>query len=182
MSQSLFYEYAITPDVFDAYMCGDPRLEVILPELLKGISKNGMIANLNKDGWIKHLDNYCLPADASIELKVLLKRLKDRNRLVRHPKAENGDPSNDMEWFSLALESHRHIKFDGIIATKQVMETSRVASADIIDCRNVLSSPQWESRRGTLTLQSCEPYYRPVIDPILRHAKSLIIVDRKSVV
>lgn len=182
MSQSLFYEYAITPDVFDAsYISGDPRLEVILPELLKGICKNGMIANLNKDGWIKHLENAQLctvtPIDLKDSLLSLLKHLKDRNRLVRHPKAQGGDPANDLEWLIQALESHSHIKFDGIIATKQLLERSGLGNPDFIDCQKVLNSPSWESRRTTLTLQSCEPYYRPVIDPVLRHAKSLTIVD-----
>ncbi|MEI6703984.1 MAG: hypothetical protein WCL71_10700 [Deltaproteobacteria bacterium] len=182
MSQSLFYEYSITPDVFDAdYISANQKIEVILPEILKGICKNGMIANLNKDGWIKHLENIRLPAVASIELKDqllrLLKALKDRNRLVRHPKASNGDPANDADWLKLAIESHNHIKFDGIISTKHLHQASTISCAEFIDCLYVLNSPQWESRRHSLTLQSCEPYYRPVLDPVLRHAKSLTIVD-----
>lgn len=182
MTQSLFYEYAITPDVFDARnINADPRFEIILPELLKGISENGMIANLNKDGWIKHLRRNGLTAVASIELKDrllrLLSLLEDRHRIVRHPKAANGDPAIDLAWLKLAMESHGHIKFDGIIATRELLERSGESCNEFIDMLKLLHSPQWESRRRTLTLQSCEPYYRPVLDPILRHAKSLTIVD-----
>lgn len=182
MPPSLFYEYAITPDVFDAgYISGDPRLEVILPELLKGISENGMVANLNKDGWIKHLENSRLPAVAALELKDrilrLLGLLKSRNRLVRHPKATDGDPAIDLAWLKLAMESHGHIQFDGIITTKALLDSSGIACSELIDAQKALNSPQWGARRRTLTLQSCEPYYRPVLDPVLRHAKSLTIVD-----
>ncbi len=182
MQERLFYEYAITPDVFnDEYITADPRLEVILSEILKGICKNGMIANLNKDGWVKHLENERIPALSDMELKDrllrLLKCLKDRNRLVRHPKAQHGDPSLDSDWLALALESHTHIKFDGIITTRSLIETSPIECAEFINCLQSLNSPHWESRRHTLTLQSCEPYYRPVLDPILRHARSLTIVD-----
>ena len=110
MSQRLFYEYAITPDVFDArYISGDQRLEVILPVLLKGIIENGMIANLNKDGWIKQLRGNRLPAVTPVKLKdqllSLLSILDDRHRLVRHPKSPFGDPDNDSKWFAIALES-----------------------------------------------------------------------------
>ena len=182
MSQRLFYEYAITPDVFDArYISGDQRLEVILPVLLKGIIENGMIANLNKDGWIKQLRGNRLPAVTPVKLKdqllSLLSILDDRHRLVRHPKSPFGDPDNDSKWFAIALESHGYIKFDGIIATKKLLEEKRESGSDFIDCQNILNSTQWESRRRTLTLASCEPYYRPVIDPVLRHAKALTIVD-----
>jgi len=182
MAHSLFYEYAITPDVFDSgYVSSDPRLEIILPELLKGICENGMIANLNKGGWIKHLENGRIPVIAQQDLKDKILRyftlLKDRNRLVRHPKASNGDPTTDIDWLNIALESHRLIEFDNIISSQQLLNSCGITCNKFTEALKVLSSPQWEGRKRTLTLASCEPYYRPVLDPVLRHAKSLTIVD-----
>lgn len=183
MGDRLFHEYAITPDVFHGdYISGDKRLEIILSELLKGICDNGMIANLNKDGWFKVIMNDRLPTIMSPSLKDklinYLNKLHDRHRLVRHPKSTHGDPSTDIEWLKLALESHkRGIKFDGIIASWPVLSTCGEKHEEFLDILSVLDSAKWNGRRRTLTLASCEPYYRPVLDPILRHAKSLIIVD-----
>lgn len=182
MADAIFYEYAITPDVFDAsYISSDPRLEVILIELLKGISQNGMIANLNKDNWLKHIENNQLPSIAPSVLRDKIIRylvlLRDRHRIVRHPRAAGGDPSTRIAWLTLAMESHRNVKFDGIIAGRDVLEESGVHCNEFIDALQCLDSPQWESRRRTLTLPTSEPYYRPVLNPLLRHARSLTIVD-----
>lgn len=182
MSQSLFYEYAMTPDIFDAdYLGADARLEVILPEILKGISQNGMIANLHKEGWIKHIESERLPTIQAAELKDRLLRifsyLKGRNRLVRHPKSVVVDPTTDPGWMELALESHQHIKFDAIISSATLIAAYSEKCSELIDCLQALSSGHWENRRRTLTLQSNEQDYRPVLDPLLRHARSLTIVD-----
>jgi len=181
MADRLFHEYAIIPDVFRGdYISSDKRLEIILIELLKGIRDNGMIANLNKDGWLKFIENDRLPTmSLSFKNKLLpyLNSLHARNRLVRHPKSTMGEPSTDIEWLKLALESHDRIKFDGIIASEAVIADYGVTCAEFIDVLTILDSTKWNERRRTLTLHACEPYYRPVLDPILRHAKSLKIVD-----
>lgn len=182
MTDRLFYEYAITPDVFHGDFIGaDIRLEIILSELLKGICDNGMIANLNKDSWFKVIIKDRLPSIMSPGFKDKLVRylsiLQDRHRLVRHPKSTHGNPSTDIEWLKLALEAHKQIKFDGIIASSPILANCGEACKEFVDIMNVLDSSLWTGRRRTLTLNACEPYYRPVLDPILRHAKSLIIVD-----
>jgi hypothetical protein len=182
MAHSLFYEYAITPDVFHGdYINSDVRLEIILSELLKGIRDNGMIANLNKDGWMKLLERdrlkTILPLIFKDKLIRYLNTLRDRNRLVRHPKATHENPSTDLEWLQIALESHGQIKFDGIIAPSHLLSICETSCSEFIDAVKVLDSPHWSSRRKTLTLSASEPYYRPVLDPVLRHARKLIIVD-----
>ena len=182
MDNSLFYEYAITPDVFHGdYISSDARLETILSEMLKGICDNGMIANLNRDGWIKLINNDRLQTIKSPNFKdkliTYLNTLHDRNRLVRHPRATQGDPSTNLEWLDLALESHRRIKFDGIIGSCPVISASDVTCADFIDALSVLDSAKWMGRRRSLSLTSSEPYYRPVLASLLRHAKKLIIID-----
>jgi hypothetical protein len=52
----VLYEFAMTPDGFDTTVVdGDPTLGVILVQLLRGMCDNGLIANLLKDCWVKHV-------------------------------------------------------------------------------------------------------------------------------
>ena len=57
------------------------------------------------------------------------------------------------------------------------LDICETSCSEFIDAVQVLDSPHWLSRRKTLTLPPSEPYYRPVLDPVLRHARKLIIVD-----
>jgi hypothetical protein len=102
------YEFAITPDLFDASVANsDGRASVILVELLRGIAENGLLANLNKDRWLRHVtEKRTTTLSPALKDKVLtcLSALHDRNRMVRHPKRVAGDPLNDKEWLNLAFD------------------------------------------------------------------------------
>jgi hypothetical protein len=177
VNQSLFYEYAITPDVFDpAYVASDPRLEVILIQMLKDICENGMIADLH-DGYWSETVRLRLDAITSSSLKdriqTLFNRLKDLNRFVLHPKTENSIINSDIEWLKLAINS----QVDEIISSHRVIEQLDKTAIRIINALEILDSAPWSNRRRTMTLKTNEAYYRPVLEPILRHARSLTIVD-----
>lgn len=181
MGNKLFYEYAITPDVFEnSYFETHPSFYKELPRIMKKILVDGMIANLNKDGWIKHLKSDILPTITNIDFREqlisFLNILHDRNRLVRHPKSDCGEPKTALDWLEIAMESHRQIKFDTIISSEKLIQEYKI-ECDVIDAQKVLDSPEWGYSATTLTLNACEPYYRPVLDPILRHARALTIVD-----
>ena len=85
----MLYEFAITPDVFNAdVLAADPVLNVTLLQLLRGLCDNGMVANLHKDRWIKHVQQHCLAKlQPALRDKIIhcLNLLHDRHRLVRHP-------------------------------------------------------------------------------------------------
>ena len=52
----MLYEFAMTPDLFDASVANtNGSASIILVELLRGIAENGLLANLHKDRWLRHV-------------------------------------------------------------------------------------------------------------------------------
>jgi hypothetical protein len=106
-----------------------------------------------------------------------LNTLHDRHRLVRHPRRIQGNPTADSEWLELALESHRRIPFYGIILGKALLSECGHSDAAFAELSEALDSPQWQSRRRSSTLTKCDADYRAALAPILRHARTLALVD-----
>ncbi len=178
----LLYEFAMTPDLFDAKTHGDDlgKSELILVELLRGIGENGLIANFHKSRWSRHIDERLSNLPPSFKDKVIrcLTMLKDRHRLVRHPKCVAGDPKNDLDWLKLAMDSHRRIPFHGIFLSRNLLEKCDLTSDAFIEFLTALDSPRWaERRRRTLTLTKTPDDYQTALSSILRHAKSLLLID-----
>jgi hypothetical protein len=178
----VLYEFAMTPELFDASVVNaDKAASIILVELLQGIAENGLLANLHKDRWLRHVTetrvNSLSPA---LRDKVLtcLSVLHDRHRLVRHPRCMNGDPVSDLDWLNLALDSHQRIPFHGIVLSQPLIDSCRHECDAFVDFLGALDSPQWDGRRRrNLTLTKSDADYRAALSPILRHAKALSLVD-----
>ena len=52
----MLYEFAMTPDLFDASVIDtNDSANIILVELLRGIAENGLLANLHKDLSLIHI-------------------------------------------------------------------------------------------------------------------------------
>lgn len=177
----MLYEFAMTPDVFDTTVVdGDPALGVILVQLLRGMCDNGLIANLHRDRWVRHVMEHRLTSlSPSLRDKVItcLNTLHDRHRLVRHPRRMQGDPTTDSEWLESILESHRRIPFHGIILSKALLSQCGDSTTVLTELSGALDSPQWQSRRRSSTLTKCDAEYRTALAPILRHARTLALVD-----
>lgn len=179
----VLYEFAMTPDLFDDTTHGsDGSAGIILVELLKGIAENGLLANLHKDRWARHVAEdrvASLPPGLRDKVKSCLRLLHDRHRLVRHPKSNHGEPSSDLDWLRLALDSHQNIPFDGIIVGSKLKGESGKENDALIEFQNALSSERWEEVRGrrSLTVQKSEHGFRTALAPLLRHARSLTLVD-----
>lgn len=175
----LLPEFALIPDIFDSNsLNNDQNLVTILCQILKGLSKYGLVANLNRGQWIKYVENRIHKLKHKDKVQTLLSRLKDRNRLVRHPKRMQGPPSNDLEWLELALESQRRIPFHGIIINQtDLIEEKNHSDYPFIDFNDALDSPQIEEMDEPITLKKCECDYRKYLAPILRHAKKLILLE-----
>jgi len=61
-NKEVLYEFAMTPDLFDASVINsDASARVILVELLRGIADNGLLANLHKDRWLRHISEDRIP-------------------------------------------------------------------------------------------------------------------------
>lgn len=177
----MLYEFAMTPDVFGATVVErDAALGVILVELLRGMCDNGMIANLHKDRWIRHVrEDRVRGLSSGLKDKVItcLNALHDRHRLVRHPRRMAGDPATDNDWLNLALESHGRIPFHGIVLSQALLNASGHNDPVFMELSGALDTPQWQSRRRSRTLIKSETDYRSALAPLLRHAKTLALVD-----
>lgn len=177
----MLYEFAMTPELFGApFAACNRRAEDILPELLRKIAENGMLANLNKDRWSQDVEERLTTlSESSPILKdkifTCLKVLDDRHRLVRHPKSRSGNPRTDQDWLNLVFESHEKIRFDAIISSKELMEDSGRKCDEFVDVLGSLELPLWGKR--TLSLAKTEDWYRRALRPVLRHARSLTLVD-----
>ena len=175
----MLYEFAIIPDVFDqSLIVADTALGVILVELLRGISDNGLIADLNKKGWAKYVQAEVTNLSPALRDKIItcLNILDDRHRLVRHPRSATGDPATGDEWLSVALDSHNRIEFHGIILSDALLARCRGASC-YLGLSTVLDSAPWLARRRSLTIHKTLSEYRQILVPVLRHAKTLSMVD-----
>lgn len=178
----VLYEFAMTPDLFDASVANsDGRASIILVELLRGIAENGLLANLHKDRWLRHAkEERTTTLSPALKDKVLtcLSVLHDRHRLVRHPKRMAGDPGNDTEWLNLAFDSHDRIPFHAIVLSQPLIEGCDRKCDALVEFFGSLDSAQWNGRRKrTLSLTKSAADYRAALAPILRHPKSLALID-----
>lgn len=176
----MFYEYAITPEVFDSsFLEGNDAHPVILTQLLRGICENGMISDLNKSDWAKDIKRRIGEVSSQktkSNLMNLLSALKDRNRLVRHPKTPNA-PQDDFGWLQLALEAHDRAPLDMIMLTSELLECSGMTDEILAEVGRTLDSPAWLARRQSRTIEQREEDYRDLLPKILRHAKRLYLID-----
>ncbi len=178
----MLYEFAMTPDLFDASVANtDKSAGVILTELLRGIAENGLLANLHKDRWLRHVtENRATALPPALKDKVFtcLKVLNDRHRLVRHPKCMAGDPDTDQDWLNLAFDSHDRIPFHAIILSQVLIDSCGRECDAFVEFFGSLDSAQWNGRRKrTLSLTKSDTDYRSALAPILRYAKSLVLID-----
>jgi len=177
----LLYEFAITPDVFRVDVVGaDPVLELTLVQLLRGLYDNGMVANLHKDRWIRHIrDNHVATLSPTLRDKIItcLNVLENRHRLVRHPRRVQGDPASDKEWLDLALESHGRIALHGIVLSQPLLQTYSHNDNAFIELSIALDAPQWHNRPRSSTLTKSATDYRAALAPILRYARAVSLVD-----
>lgn len=178
----MLYEFAMTPDLFDASVVNTNNTGgVILVEILKGLAENGLLANLDKDRWSRHvIQDRITTLSPALKDKVLacLSVLNDRHRLVRHPKCTSGNPDTDQAWLSLAFDSHDRIPFKAIVLSQQLFfDCGRECDA-LVEFFESLDSTQWnDRRRRTLSLTKSDAHYRAALMPLLRHAKSLALID-----
>ena len=178
----MLYEFAMTPELFDVSVVDTGNSAgVILVEVLRGLAENGLLANLHKDRWLRHVtDDRAATLSPALKDKVLacMSVLHSRHRLVRHPKCMAGTPSTDEDWLKLAFESHDRIPFHAILLSQALMDSCDRACGAFVEFLGCLDSAQWNGRRKrTSSLTKSDADYRFALAPILRHAKSLALID-----
>ena len=167
----------MTPELFDkSNAC---RGEVILLQLLRNMEKNGLLANLNKDKWVPYVEEKIEKLEPALRDKILtcFKRLKDQHRFVRHPKRMEGDPITDQDWLDLALNSHEQIPFHAIILSQELRDSCTRKCAEFVEFFDSLESKEWRDRKETLSLTKSPENFASVLDPVLRYARSMALID-----
>lgn len=181
---TLLPEFALTLDIFDeSLLAEDATVGVTIVELLKGLCRFGLVADLNKNQWSRHLQEQRIPrlhaaSLASTRDKIVrhLERLAAHGRLVRHPQRLRGIPT-DREWLDIALQSHASIPLHGIVVGPALWTCYTGSDSRVVDVASILDSVIWECCGTSIELRKCEADYRRVLTPLLRHASSLTLVD-----
>jgi len=89
-----------------------------------------------------------------------------------------GDPTSDLDWLNLALDSHQRIPLHAILLTQTLIDSSDHKCDAFVEFLGALDSSQWDvRRRRDLTLTKSNSDYRLHLAPILRHARSLSLID-----
>jgi hypothetical protein len=174
----LLYEFALTPEVFDKKIFAkDNANYVILNEVLKGISVNGTLANLDNNNWIKNVSsriNQLNPKEKD-RLLSLIKIINDRKRLVKYPGSIT--PNDDVEWLQLAINTHRNENFYSIVSEKGTVEGIANNDPIIQLISDILYSEYWNNRPRTIDVKQNYNDYKKYLKPILKNAKSLHLID-----
>lgn len=176
----MLVEYAMMPDVFDpAYIEFEPGYGRELQGVLRQLGSLGMVANLDKDEWhrtvaqrIRMVGDQRLRSD----IERCLSRLHDLQRLPNHPKRKSGHPENRAHWLELIRQSHKAAPFDGVVdgpEHKPVRIGEDRKTCSILDLR---SEAAWVERR-TYAIRMCESEMRMLLEPVMRHAKCVELVD-----
>ena len=96
----------------------------------------------------------------------------------QHPKCMAGDPGTDKEWLNLAFDSHDRIPFHGIVLSQPLIDGCGRECDALVEFFSSLDSARWNGRRKrTLSLSKSDADYRTALTAILRHAKSLALID-----
>jgi hypothetical protein len=177
----MLYEFALIHDVFDpATLNPDAGLRVALTEILRGIERNGLIANLHKERWLKHISEDLIPQISPSTRDVIiaaLGQLDNRHRIVRHPKNPGCDPASNREWLDTAELSNAQVPFQGIVLTNSLLATLGNPGANLMELSQVLNSAQWTGRKNTTPIQLSEADFRRKLSPVLRFARTVTVVD-----
>lgn len=178
----MLYEFAMTPDLFDSNLLNtNDASEIILAEIFHGLAQFGLLANLHKGGLIRHVEERADSLSPTLKSKVIncLSVLNDRHRLVKHPKCTTGEPKTDDDWLNLALVSHDRIPFQAIILSQELINNSKHQCGEFVEFFGSLESSQWnDCRENTvIALTKSISDYRCNLAPVLRHAKSLALID-----
>ncbi|MDD3594855.1 hypothetical protein [Sulfuricurvum sp.] len=167
----MFLDFAIVPQVFEkAYLEDNPEQLFALTALLRDISQRGMITALNNKDWNKEVLERIkiLPKNSFEKMTVILNVLKDRHRIVGHPKQENIQYTTEMDWLALAKDLDTKATFETIIST-QYCES----------CQQPLQAHEHmsELEAGTQVIIQNRENMKIQLSPLLRYARKLTLID-----
>ncbi|GIW80404.1 MAG: hypothetical protein KatS3mg105_2211 [Gemmatales bacterium] len=174
----LLRDYAITPDVFDETSYPHPSTcEAELRGIKDILLEEGLVRDLGDGHWRRLLLSDARPWNR--RGKELLKKLVQQNRLMPHVLSGAAMPSDgdDVAWCREAIATNAVSPFTGgIIVTESVKQSfSKEPLVARID--RLSSSPWWSSRSSSVRVQRNLNDYRKNLEPVLRCARSIMIID-----
>ena len=181
----MLYNYAITPDVFDAWTISEKNREgLIAVELLRGMQQNGLLADLHNGQWLSQVlrqqDSGALPAALRDRINSCLTVLQNRHRIVRHPACQPRPETDDFRWLHWALETHRHNPshpFHGVFATEDYIELSELDDEILVPLPRALDAACWLSRRISVGFAKTEDNLKRHLIPLLHFARKVTLID-----
>jgi hypothetical protein len=172
----LFHEYALTPQIFAKEYCEDRLFQKDLVNFLKGLRKNSMIGNLNKEQWQKEVKKELslLPLSLRDKLMQLLQELSKYNRIVTHESVTKEESIKDEEqWLDLIKNEDNIEPYSAIVST----ENTDKLHTNHLTIEQLLEHPSWENRRYSFILNQTKENIEKHTKKFLMYAKKLTISD-----
>lgn len=169
----MFKEICITPQVFDTENISNSNWKD-LKNLLEALSNSGFIVGLNNKEWSRTVLNNVdhLPTKIRERFFGVMSLLKDRDRIVGHPKQGQTDEENEESWLKVAYQLDAICPFYKIIATQnyndQTLSVDQLAEMNISDAFGITGSHHYVQSADNL---------RYVLQPFLSYSKKLTIID-----
>lgn len=166
-------EVSFTPQVFSRDVIGDFLWRDVL-RLLELLSDSGIIVGAQKSDWIKAVYAQIDSLDDKPKSKLLaaLSLLKERNRLVSHPKLDDCQPASEEEWLQVIENIHAIRHLDTIYSS--VGDSSNTKHIEELEDINLYKE---YGVSGSTQLPTTGSVLKAVLLPFLSYARKLTIID-----
>ena len=170
------HEYAITPEVFSKEYC--ERDDITCKELiyfLRDIRKNGMLANINKNGWLKTVMKYReqLSPTNKDKLSKLFNYLQDNHRIVEHATILDENISSEIDWLKIAVKEDEIKPYLAMLFTGEFKEEH----PKIFTINNLFEQDIICSLKTGFEFYHTKENIKKYITDFLLYAKKLTIID-----
>lgn len=178
----MLYEFALLPEVIEeAVTSPDISKQRELIGLLRQVRENAMLVDTDSDAWSKQVRQVIeLVSNEGpsyrAEIKMLFGQLLKHNRIVRHHLA--GSQVAD-DWLRQADDIRSICRFDGIFTSASLWSHL----TELPDHYYPFPPPpehvqrmDWYGKRSRST-RKCRSEFMSVLDPVLRHAQRVDLVD-----
>ncbi|KXO03092.1 hypothetical protein AYK81_28820 [Bacillus thuringiensis] len=172
----MLYELALTPELFNKDNLKPRSFELVVMDIVfKEIGKNGILANLDNENWIKDVIGRLDELEPSVKDKFMkfLIHLKDYKRIATYPSNEI-KPINDLEWLKHTLRAHELTPFYSVISS---LDDEKFKDSRLVLLENLFDTSLWSERKEEVDLFQSESDYKLHLAPILRHTKTLHLID-----
>jgi hypothetical protein len=166
-------EICITPQVFEREHIDFSNWKDI-KSLLENIADSGYILGLKNKDWIRTvLENIrCLDPKIKDRLSTIISTLKDRDRIVGHPKSDAFTGTDEDDWYRFAIFLNDIRSFHKIIATQSFKENT----ISVEELEDIVINQEFGitgSKRNIKTEENLEK----ILMPFLSYSRKVTIID-----